>query len=98
MENIFIQALENERKNIKAQQGNWGLGAVSRLNKLLEEKDIYISESLWDLLIFNVKNLYCNDGKISIEWRGNQSKKVIKLIRENYQLIVNNYNVIMLPC
>lgn len=98
MENIFIQALENERKRIDAMQGNWGLSQVGRLNKLLEEKDIYISESLWDLLIFNVKNLYYNDGKISIEWRGNQSKKVIKLIKENYQLIANNYDSIMLPC
>jgi len=98
MENVFIQALENNKKRIESMQGNWGLTQVNKLNKLLEEKEIYISDNLWDLLIFNVKDLYCNDGKISIEWRGNQSKKVIKLIKENYQLIVNNYDSIMLPC
>ena len=97
MENIFITALENEKRKIDSMQGNWGLTQVSKLNNLLEEKDIYISNNLWDLLLFNIKNLYCNNDKISIEWRKNQSKKVVKLIRENYKLIVNNYNNIMSP-
>jgi len=95
MENVFIQALENERKRVNAMQGNWGLTQVRKLNELLEEKEVYISSNLWDLLLFNIKSLYCNDGKISIEWRDNQSKKVIKLIKENYQLIVNNYEKIL---
>ena len=96
MENVFIQALENEKKRIDNMQGNWGLSQVSRLNHILEGKEVYISDNLWDLLIFNVQDLYCNDGKISIVWRLNQkSKKVIKLIQENYQLIVDNYKYIM---
>jgi len=95
MENVFIQALENERKRVNAMQGNWGLTQVRKLNELLEEKEVYISSNLWDLLLFNIKSLYCNDGKISIEWRDNQSKKVIKLIKENYQLIVNSYEKIL---
>lgn len=96
MENVFIKALENEKRRIDSMQGEWGLSQVSRLNKLLEEKGVYISNSVWDLLIMNVQDLYCKDGKISVVWRLNQkSKKVIKLVQENYQLIVENYNYIM---
>lgn len=96
MENVFIKALENEKKKVNSMQGNWGLSQVNRLSNILEEKGIYISESLWDLLIFNVQELYCNDGKISVVWRLNQqSKKVIKLIQKNYELIIDNYNYIM---
>lgn len=96
MENVFIKALENNKKKVESMQGNWGLSQVNRLNNLLEEKEIYISESLWNLLIFNVQDLFCNEGKISIVWRLNQqSKKVIKLIQANYKLIVENYSYIM---
>ena len=96
MENVFIKALENNKKKVESMQGNWGLSQVNRLNNLLEEKEIYINESLWNLLIFNVQDLFCNEGKISIVWRLNQqSKKVIKLIQANYKLIVENYSYIM---
>lgn len=96
MGNVFIKSLENEKKKVNSMQGNWGLSQVNRLSNILEEKEICISESLWDLLIFNVQDLYCNDGKISVVWRLNQqSKKVIKLIQKNYELIIDNYNYIM---
>lgn len=94
MENLVIRYMERQQKKIEDNQGSWGLSQVSRLNKKLEEKEVYISNHLWDLLIFNVKELYCNEGKLSIVWADKESKKVLKLIRENYKYIVENYNYI----
>lgn len=42
MENIFIKALESERKRIESMNGNWGTGTRNRLVAVLEENDIYI--------------------------------------------------------
>lgn len=91
----IVGILKSQEERIKAQQGNWGTGNRDRLVNILEENGIHITDNVWDLLLFNIQDLVLNDGKLGIAWRGNESKKVIKVIKENYGLIVDNYKVIM---
>ncbi|MGV2640081.1 hypothetical protein GNF86_01315 [Clostridium perfringens] len=101
MENIFITGLENERKRIRANQGNWGAGTRNRLVDLLEENNVYVTDSEFDLLLFNIKDLYLTNNELSLVWRKNAngkeavSKKVLKILRNNLELIKRNYNYIM---
>lgn len=101
MENMFITALENERKRVEAMQGNWGMSERNRLVKVLEENDIHVTDYEFDLLLANIKDLYLNDGNLSLVWRKNAngidavSKKVLKILRSNLEIIKSNYNNIM---
>lgn len=98
MEDMFIRALENERKRIEKNQGNWGMSERNKLVEVLEKNEIYVTESEWDLLLFNIKDLYLENNKLSLVWQKNTkgkelvSKKVLKILRNNLELIKNNYN------
>lgn len=94
--NVIVEALKAEEKRIKSMNGNWSMGKRNKLYTLLEDNGVSITNSVFDLLLFNIQDLILEDGKLYIRWRlGQQSKKVIKLIRENHQLIVDNYIWIM---
>ena len=55
--NYIVNILESQNKRIEAMQGNWGLSQVTKLSNILEDKGIYITDSVWNLLLYNVQNL-----------------------------------------
>lgn len=62
---------------------------------------IYITESEWDLLLFNIRDLYLENNNLLLVWQKNSkgkelvNKKVLKILGNNLELIKNNYNYIM---
>lgn len=91
MENVVLKVMENRENQLKKQQnGNWGTGTRNNLVKLLEENGVYISDFMWDLLLFNIHNLTIDNDKLSYSCLGKPSKRVTNLLIKHKELIINN--------
>lgn len=90
--NVIVEAIKRQEEKARNIKSNWSMGARNRLVNILESNNVYISDNTWDLLLFSIKNLIVNDGKLFIEWNQSYpSKKVVKIMKENYNLVVENY-------
>jgi len=97
----LVTILNNNREKINKQNESkkFNLSQLSRLNKLVEAEGGYISSCLWDLLLFNVNDLFLNeDEKICYTSLYRPSKKVNKFLLEYNNLIKNNLSYIMIGC
>lgn len=92
MENLFTKAIENRNEQLQeqAKSSNWSILRRNALVDVLEENDIYVSEHMWDLLLFNIHNLYIENGKITYTCLGRPSKKVTDLLVKHQELIIAN--------
>ena len=96
--NDIIKILENQiiERDRQAELKIFGLSQLSRLNKLVEKENYYITSSLWDLLLFNVNDLYINEnGTICYKSLSKPSKRIIKFFLQFNDIIVDNINYIM---
>lgn len=95
--NIIIKILEQQEIERKrdAEQKIFSLSQLSRLNKLVESVDGSISSSLWDLLYFNVNNLYINNNQVCYKSFYKPSKRIVKFLNQYNDLIIQNFNYIM---
>ena len=94
----IIKILENQQKarDQQAEQKKFSLSQLSRLNKLVESENGYISSALWDLLLFNVNDLYINENRnVCYKSFHKASKRVLKFLNQYNKLIINNFNYIM---
>lgn len=97
----IVKILNNSREKINKQNESkkFNLSQLSKLNRLIEAEGGYISSSLWDLLLFNVDDLFLNeDEKICYTSLYKPSKKVNKFFLEYNNLIKNNLSYIMTDC
>lgn len=96
-DNIIIDILkkqEQERKNQPVVE--WGISQRNRLVKILEQNGVTITDHMWDLLLFNINGLRINaEGKVCYLSYYPESKKIMKLLRQNNELIKNNFNFIV---
>jgi hypothetical protein len=77
---INILEANNRQRDLEATQKKFSLSQLSRLNKIIENNDGFISSALWDLLLFKVCDLFINDNEMSILKPNGYS-----LIRELYK-------------
>lgn len=95
-DNILIDIInkqEQERKNIP--QVEWGIKQRNNLVKILEQNDVSITDNLYDMLLFNINGLRINNnGQICYLSYYLESKKIMKLLRQNNQLIKDNFKYI----
>ena len=97
-DNIIVDIFkkqEQERKNQPITE--WGVLQRSKLVKILETNGVTITDHMWDLLLFNINGLRINaEGKVCYLSYYPESKKIMKLLRQNNELIKNNFNFIVL--
>lgn len=97
MENLVLKILEKEeekRNNTPVQP--WGMSQRTKLVNLLENNGAYISESVWDLLLFNVNELILTEnGNIDYKSYYKASKKLIKLFTDYKDIIKENFDYII---
>ena len=90
----IIEKQEQERKNIP--QVEWGIRQRNNLVKILEQNGINITDNLYDMLLFNINGLRINNnGQICYLSYYPESKKIMKLLRQNNQLIKDNFKFIV---
>ncbi|MGJ0846595.1 hypothetical protein ACR77J_07895 [Tissierella praeacuta] len=93
-----IKILENQQKqrDAEAELKIFSLSQLSRLNKLIEQNNGYITNHLWDLLLFNVNDLYIKDGKVGYKtFSKTPSKKIMNLLKQYNDIIIDNFSYIM---
>lgn len=94
----IAKILENQNK-IRDQQAElkiFGLSQLTRLNRLIEVENGYITSTLWDLLLFNVNDLYINDNRnVCYKSFYKASKRIINFLQQYNNLIINNFDYIM---
>lgn len=97
MENLVLKILEKKeekRRSISVQP--WGMSQRTKLVDLLEDNGAYISESVWDLLLFNINELVLTEnGNITYKSYYKASKKLIKLFTDYRDLIKENFDYIV---
>ena len=96
-DNLVAKIIENQEQQRKEQskKSEWGLSNVRVLNDILEQNDINITNSVWDLLVFNVNGLRINEyGKVCYLSFYKPSKKLLTLFARYNNLIVENFDKI----
>ena len=93
----IIKVLEAQTKirDEQAESKNFSLSQLSKLNKLIEGEGKYISTCLWDLMYFKINGLYINNNKVCYKSYDKASKKILKFLNENNDLIIKNFNYII---
>ncbi|MDD4624539.1 MAG: hypothetical protein PHX40_04130 [Bacilli bacterium] len=94
--NIIIDIINKQEQERKSQPiVEWGIFQRNKLVSVLEQNGVIISDSLYDMLLFNVNGLRINnDGKLCYLSFYPESKKIMKLLRQNNELIKSNFNFI----
>ena len=95
--NIFITALENREKklNEESKLKKFDLCQLGRLSEIAEKNDKFISSALWDLMFFNINDLIVKDNKVCYTSFYKPSKRIMKFLSENNELIIKNFDYIM---
>ena len=94
--NILIDIIEKQEQERKNQpMVEWGIRQRNNLVKILEQNGINITDNLYDMLLFNINGLRINnDGKVCYLSYYPESKKIMKLLMQNNQLIKDNFKYI----
>lgn len=94
--NIIIDIINKQEQERKSQPiVEWGISQRNKLVSVLGQNGVIISDSLYDMLLFNVNGLRINnDGKLCYLSFYPESKKIMKLLRQNNELIKSNFNFI----
>lgn len=94
----IVGILERQKEQVMADARLkvFGLSQLRRLNEVIEDVGGYITTNVWDLLLFNVNDLYIKDGKIGYTtFNKVPSKKIIKLLNQYNCIIIQKLDYIM---
>jgi hypothetical protein len=92
-DNILVDILSKQEQKLPITE--WGITQRRRLVEILEQNNINVSDSLYNMLLTHINGLRINEsGKVCYLSYYPESKKIMTLLQQNSNIIKKNFNYI----